>query len=67
MLLPKRTTVASGWEDVQEARRQGLVHRLTRLESGGRQGRHRRAVPGEVAADDFVLAGRAGELVILPR
>ena len=64
--LAERAAVAGRRKDVQEARRQRLVDRLARLQSRGRQRTQRRAVPRLVAADDLVLAGRAGQLVILP-
>ena len=44
-----------------------LVDRLARLEARGRECAQGRAVPRLVAADDLVLAGRAGQLMVLPR
>ena len=64
--LAERAAVAGRREDVEEARGQRLVDRLARLQARRRQRAQRRAVPRQVAADDLVLAGVAGELVVLP-
>ena len=40
--------------------------RHCQAQAGCRQSAERRAVPGEVTADDLVLAGRAGQAVVLP-
>ncbi len=65
--LAERASVARRREDVEEARRHRLVHRLARLQPRGRQRAQGRAVPRLVAADDLVLARRAGQPVVLPR
>ncbi len=45
----------------------GSLTVLRDLRPGGRERAQGRAVPRLVAADDLVLAGRAGQLVVLPR
>ena len=65
--LAERAPIAGRWKDVNETRGHRLVDRLPRLEARGRKPAQGRAMPGLVAADDLVLARRAGQPVVLPR